>query len=88
MSVASNAAVSYELVNGAVKHALAIHSVCHAAMSGDTVSKVLQAERTFESGSEEPSERRDERSESSENKAMQLEPRIRNGWYRTFQAEL
>lgn len=43
---------------------LAIHAVCHASMSRNTVSEVLDVEGTLEARSEEAAERRDERREA------------------------
>jgi hypothetical protein len=68
--VPPDAEVSYELVKGIARHVLAIHSVSHTAMSGNAVSKVLQVKCTLEPRSEEPSERRNEGSESGKDKAM------------------
>jgi hypothetical protein len=43
---------------------LAIHAVCHAAMSWDAVSKVFDVERSFESRGEKASERCNKRREN------------------------
>ena len=48
-------------------------------MAWDTVSKVLDVERTLEAGREEPAERRDERGKARHEEDVDLERRVRDG---------
>jgi len=57
---------------------LAIHSVCHAAMSWNAVSKILDIESALETRSEKATKWCNQRSEARHGQQMELIRRIRN----------
>jgi hypothetical protein len=52
--------------------ALAVHSIGHAAVARDTLSKVLDVQGSLESRREEPSEGSDKTREARHNKNVEL----------------
>ena len=51
---------------------LTIHSVCHSSVAGDTISKILNFEGSFETAGEESAERSDERGECCKDENVEL----------------
>jgi predicted methyltransferase len=75
-------------VKGEAEHALAIHTISHPTVSGNTISKIFDIERALEARSEEAAKRSDERCKCCHGKGVELEWRIRDWRYRVPQAEL
>ena len=69
-------------------HVLAVHSVSHAAVPRDRVSKVLDVEGSLETRGEETSERREKRRKGCHDEAVNREGRIRYRWRSVTQDRL
>ena len=59
-------------------HVLAVHTISHAAVSGNAVAEVLDIKCTLEAGREEAAERRDEGGEAGEDQEVELVRRVRD----------
>ena len=57
---------------GMILNPLAVHSIGHAAMTRDTLSKVLDVEGSLESRGEEPSKGGDQTREASHDENVEL----------------
>jgi hypothetical protein len=58
---------------GTDHHELTVHTICHAAVSGDRISKILDFESSFETRGKEAAKGGDEGGECCQHKDMELD---------------
>jgi hypothetical protein len=51
---------------------LTVHAICHTAVTGDTVSEILDLESSFQTAGKEPTEGSDKRGKCREDEDMEL----------------
>lgn len=66
-------------LRGTDHHELTVHTICHAAVSGDRITEILDFEGSFEARGKEAAKGRDEGGECCEHEDMELDWRDDDG---------